>query len=249
MTSAPLYVVANGTGACEKQSCVSRLETRAWNLETIDWILATGPSRPQPGFALFRAPKGELKRTNLCAAYDALSPSMKALRDGLTALNTANIHDIPNKGYIHPVVRKHRVTGRKALYVNGNFTKRIVELSADESKVLLEYLINWVKDPRFTVRWHWTQGAVAMWDNRQTQHCVVNDFDREVDGERLAQRVTIQGDIVQPGSDDAPRWSARLPFQVMHNPGKVLGLLSENTGVEECDWRPKTYLRCRPTCA
>merc|ERR1719160_343760 len=152
---------------------------------------------------------GDTMFINLCAAYDALSPPMKDLCDGLTALHDADAHnwagDLPEKTTVHPVVRKHPVSGRKALYVNELFTRRIVELSAKESKMLLDYLIGWTMDPRFSVRYSWTEGAVAVWDNTQTLHGVVNDFDPTLDGERIAQRVTVQGDIVEAASP--PRWA------------------------------------------
>ena len=97
------------------------------------------------------------------------------------------------------MVRIHPETGRKALYVNEHFTRRIVELSASESDLLLGYLTRWVASPRFTVRYRWAQGTIAMWDNRCTQHFVLND----IEGERIIQRVTIMGDTVEgPG----PRW-------------------------------------------
>ena len=60
-------------------------------------------------------------------------------------------------------------------------------MSKDESDMLLAYLTKWVQKPQFTIRYHWTEGTIAMWDNRSTQHYVVNDFQ----GERVIQRVTI----------------------------------------------------------
>ncbi len=91
---------------------------------------------------------------------------------------------------VHPVVRVHPLTGRRALYVNEHFTRRIVEMNATESDMLLRYLTKWVSNPRFTVRYRWTEGTIAMWDNRCTQHFVLNDFV----GERIIQRVTVMGD-------------------------------------------------------
>lgn len=161
---------------------------------------------------------GDTMFTSLVAAYEALSPPMQQICDGLTAYHNANVHGMPEKGTIHPVVRKHPVTGKKLLYVNGNFTKRIVEMSAEESRMFLDYLSRWVTDPRFTCRYRWSAGDVAMWDNRQTQHCVVHDFVLEEGEERLAQRVTIQGDTPVAGAD-APRWA---PFPGRHQDDREL---------------------------
>ena len=94
---------------------------------------------------------------------------------------------------IHPVVRLHPETELPALYVNEHFTRRIVELNATESEVLLGYLTKWVSSPRFTIRYQWSAGTVCMWDNRCTQHFVINDFQ----GERVIERVTVMGDQVK----------------------------------------------------
>ena len=98
----------------------------------------------------------------------------------------------------------HPLTGRRALYVNEHFTRRIVEMNATESEALLAYLTKWVANPRFTVRYRWTEGTIAIWDNRCTQHFVLNDFE----GERIIQRVTVMGD--KPAGVAPPRWSPRV---------------------------------------
>lgn len=136
---------------------------------------------------------GDTMWTNLCQAYDELSPPMQALCEGLTALHDAHPHGRPDLMAIHPVVRLHPETKKRALYVNEHFTRRLVELNATESKALLAHLTEWVKNPRFTVRYRWTAGTIAFWDNRCTQHFVLNDFE----GERIIQRVTVMGDRVE----------------------------------------------------
>jgi taurine dioxygenase len=143
---------------------------------------------------------GDTMWSNLAAAYDELSEPMQSLCDGLTALHDAHAHGHPERTAIHPVVRLHPETGRKTLYVNEHFTRRIVEMSATESNALLSMLTRWVTHPRYTVRYHWAPGTVAMWDNRATQHFVLNDFE----GERVIQRVTIMGDEVKAASP--PPW-------------------------------------------
>ena len=137
---------------------------------------------------------GDTMWTNAYKAYEELSPPLRDLCDGLTAYHDAGPHLRPDKGYIHPVVRVHPETGRRSLFVNEHFTRRIVELSDAESAMLLGHLTRWVQQPRFTVRYRWTAGAIAMWDNRCTQHHVLNDFE----GERVIQRVTVMGDEPRP---------------------------------------------------
>jgi taurine dioxygenase len=140
-------------------------------------------------------------------AYDELSAPMKEFCEGLTALHDAGPHHKPENKAIHPVVRVHPVTGRKSLFVNEHFTRRIVELSHDESEALLRYLTRWASSTRFTVRYHWSEGTIAMWDNRCTQHHVLSDFE----GERVIQRVTVMGD--RPEAARPARWEPFIkPF-------------------------------------
>jgi taurine dioxygenase len=143
---------------------------------------------------------GDTMWTNLCAAHDELSEPMQDFLAGLTALHDALPHNRPDRMAVHPVVRVHPETGRRALYVNEHFTRRIVELGAEESDALLAHLVHWVQKPRFTVRYRWSEGTVAIWDNRATQHFVLNDFD----GERVIQRVTVMGDAPEGACE--PRW-------------------------------------------
>ncbi len=143
---------------------------------------------------------GDTMWSNLCQAFDELSPPMQDLCEGLTALHDALPHNRPEQMAVHPVVRVHPVSGRKALYVNEHFTRRIVEMNATESDVLLRYLTSWVQKPRFTLRYRWQENTIAMWDNRATQHFVLNDFA----GERVIQRVTVMGDA--PRGARPPRW-------------------------------------------
>ena len=124
------------------------------------------------------------------AAYDALSPTMQELLVGLTAfhdmgLGTAFVSkagaELTAKaaelcpGAEHPVVRTHPVTGRKHLYVNRGFTRRIVGLNPAESDTLLEFLYRHCEHPNFQVRYEWTVGDVAIWDERPTMHFAVSD--------------------------------------------------------------------------
>lgn len=143
---------------------------------------------------------GDTMWSSLYAAYNELSRPMQALCEGLTALHDALPHNRPDKMAVHPVIRVHPETGARALYVNEHFTRRIVEMNATESRALLDYLTSWVTNPRFTIRYRWAEGTVAMWDNRCTQHFVLNDFE----GERIIQRVTVMGD--KPIGPREPAW-------------------------------------------
>ena len=100
----------------------------------------------------------------------------------------------------------HPETGRRCLYVNAQFTERMPQLARDESDALLGFLYRFAEQPQFTVRYRWSRGTIAMWDNRFTQHYVLNDFD----GQRVIQRVTILGDLPEPAGD-VTRWDTWAP--------------------------------------
>lgn len=170
---------------------------------------------------------GDTMWSNLKAAYDGLSAPLRDMLDGLSALHDALPHKRPDRMTIHPVIRVDPESGGKALYVNEHFTRRIVELDAMESDMLLAYLTNHVKQPAFTVRYRWTAGTIGMWDNRFTQHYVVNDFS----GERVIERVTVMGDRVH---GNAPRWrpfteTATLSAMSRHD-RQLRGYLREQAG-------------------
>ena len=90
---------------------------------------------------------------------------------------------------VHPVVRTHPVSGRKALYVNDMFTLRLEGMSEAESRPLLNDLFAHCTKPEFCCRFRWSENAVALWDNRVVQHRAVKDYDS--DATRLLYRCTM----------------------------------------------------------
>jgi taurine dioxygenase len=134
---------------------------------------------------------GDTCFASMYAAYDALSAPMRRLLDGLTAVNspvqvvervramgvyTSGVEDTPIRSAVHPVVRVHPETGRRALYASERDTVRIVELTDAESAVVLSMLRSRVPSPEFQVRVHWEEGTVVFWDNRSVQHLAVTDY-------------------------------------------------------------------------
>ncbi|MNR07501.1 putative dioxygenase [compost metagenome] len=91
----------------------------------------------------------------------------------------------------HPVVRVHPVSGERTL-VLGHFLKRIKGYSQADSAHLFNLLQSHVTRLENTVRWRWSAGDVAIWDNRATQHYAVDDYGNQ---ERIVRRVTLQGDV------------------------------------------------------
>ena len=91
----------------------------------------------------------------------------------------------------HPVIRTHPVSGERSLYVSPAHTTRFAGMDEEESAPLLEFLFDHVTQDRFACRFHWTQGTLAIWDNRCTLHYPLNDYPSEY---RLMHRVTIDGE-------------------------------------------------------
>ncbi len=142
---------------------------------------------------------GDTMFASMYAAFEALSPRMQAYLEGLTAEHDGDHVYRPlfpdlDRRYpcsIHPVVRTHPVTGRKALFVNGSYTTRIIELPAAESDAILAFLYQHLANPNFHVRFRWRPGSVAFWDNRCTQHLAVWDYFPQT---RSGFRVTVGGE-------------------------------------------------------
>ncbi|UUC49656.1 taurine dioxygenase [Pseudomonas citronellolis] len=146
------------------------------------------------GIAAFEALSKPLQRLldGLTATHD-ISKSFPQERFGATDADLARLEEARKKNppRSHPVIRTHPVTGRKALFVSDGFTTRINELSAAESRAILELLFAHVARPEFTVRWRWRENDVAFWDNRVTQHYAVDDYRPQ---RRVMHRATILGD-------------------------------------------------------
>ena len=143
-------------------------------------------------------------------AYDALSPGLRALLDGLVAVHgTAKVYGAEARKYTnlkaltidqaeaakveceHPVVRRHPETGRKALFVNPHYTLRFKDMTAEESRPLLRFLFAHATRPEFTCRFRWEKGSIAFWDNRCTLHSPIDDYFGQ---RRHMWRITLAGD-------------------------------------------------------
>ncbi len=155
---------------------------------------------------------GDTLFASMYAAFETLSPTMQEFLSGMTATHesehlyrgryTERGVDDTGKVYPsaeHPIVRTHPQSGRQALYVNPSFTARINGLSPAESKALLDFLYSHQQRPEFQVRFRWTENAIALWDNRCTQHFALWDY---WPNERKGHRVTIKGErpFYRPGA-------------------------------------------------
>jgi taurine dioxygenase len=153
---------------------------------------------------------GDTCFASMYAAYEALSPAMRALVDGLRAVHdiTRPLQKAIRDGHSsldvaemqekcppveHNVVVTHPETGRRALFLNRNSTTHLVGLTDRENDVLLPFLFDHVRSPEFQCRFHWEQASIAFWDNRAVQHYAVADY-RE---RRVMHRATIAGPVAR----------------------------------------------------
>ena len=97
-----------------------------------------------------------------------------------------------NPPVVHPLIRTHPTSKRRAIYVNPLFTTRIMEMQADESEALLELLYKLCVADELTVRLNWEPDTVVVWDNAVALHKPVNDFFPQ---HRMLHRLTVRGSV------------------------------------------------------
>ncbi len=157
---------------------------------------------------------GDTLFTNQYVAYDALSDGMKELAgklrtvcvgdnfrqadgrsrkdrysDSMADMKVKDPGNVQTTS-IHPLVRTHPETGRKALYIGGH-VQRFDGMTDEESIPLIEYFMKHSTRPEFTCRVRWANGTMTIWDNRCTQHFAINDYPAET---RIMHRITVCGD-------------------------------------------------------
>jgi alpha-ketoglutarate-dependent taurine dioxygenase len=198
----------------EAETSMNRPATSVWH---IDSSLAPEPASLIALRAItVPSSGGDTCFSSMIAAYDALSEPLRAMLDRLSAVHSAFKvmplmyaggwehvdqmlqHDMRS---VHPVVRVHPETGRKALFVDELWTESIVELAPDESAHLLAFLFEHVKKPDFAIRWRWQPNDIVLWDNRSMQHYAIPDYDET----RIMQKVGLRGDRPHGPGDSAPR--------------------------------------------
>lgn len=149
---------------------------------------------------------GDTLWANMYQAFNDLSAPLRTLLQGLRAEHSFAKNFTPERFkrigmedrmadlyarhplVTHPVARMNKTTGRYALYVNADFTTRIVGVSQRESDVLLGFLLEHMEQPQYQVRWRWQPNTLVIWDNRWTQHCALGDYYPEL---RRMRRATV----------------------------------------------------------
>ena len=143
---------------------------------------------------------GDTLFASMYAAYEALPPRLKARLDGRRGVFTyggrrkatalLNPEDRDWTPVVHPIIRTHPETGRKALYFDPGKILAIEGLEADESDALIDELTDRMIQPEGEYRHRWRTGDVVIWDNRCSYHKAAGDYPPEED--RIHWRVSIK---------------------------------------------------------
>lgn len=169
---------------------------------------------------------GDTIWANTVTAYESLSLELRELADRLRIIHTNDYdyaavtgreerHDPAvadrRREFLstiyeteHPAVRVHPETRERSL-VLGGFARTVVGLSPQASRDLIRIFQDHVTRPEQTVRWHWREGDLAIWDNRATQHYAIFDYGTE---HRRGERVTVAGPV-PVGVDGRPSVAIR----------------------------------------
>lgn len=168
-----------------------------------------------PAFALLHmevSPEvgGDTLWASATTAFEALSPVMQDMLAGLTVVHThdgfasrvaekaGDAKDVILEGLRktyppveHPLVRTHPETGRSGLFFAELFASHVVGMTRSESQHVLRFVGDHVKDPAFHCRWKWSDGDLAIWDERSTLHRSAADHWPQ---RRVIRRLEIDGD-------------------------------------------------------
>lgn len=160
---------------------------------------------------------GDTAFCSMTAVWEGLSDRMQSFLSGLEAIHDFKpfrmLFDESPEGkaklrsyedryppVVHPVVTEHPVTGRKALFVNPQFTLAIKGMEEDESRTLLALLYRKTLRHEYQYRHRWSPDMVVFWDNRWTQHSALHDYYPQ---RRLMERVTVSGTKPIPAAPPA----------------------------------------------
>jgi taurine dioxygenase len=150
---------------------------------------------------------GDTQYANMAAAYDALPGATRDLIADKMAIHVyQSSHSarklmglpesakerVPN-AVLHPMVRTHPESRRKAIYINPIRIEGILGMDHREALPLLEELLDFATRADFQYRHEWRPGDLVMWDNRCLLHKANGDYD--MGQTRYLYRVMLQGDV------------------------------------------------------
>jgi len=150
---------------------------------------------------------GDTQFVNMHEAYDALDEAMRRRIDGRLArhvyqsrYSARKLPQLPGErretigtaSVLHPLVRTHPESGRKAIYLNPIRIEEIVGMETGEALALLDELLAHATDLRFEYRHEWRIGDVVIWDNRCLLHKANGDY--PVAQVRYLYRLMLRGE-------------------------------------------------------
>jgi taurine dioxygenase len=149
---------------------------------------------------------GDTIFSNLVAAYEGLSPKIKALVDDLKAIHQTSSYDAgerkPRKDgrstgpfvSLHPLVRIHPETGERVLFFNAGTVTHFAGLKERENQFLLDLLFHEITRPEYQARFRWRPNSLVIWDNAAVSHAGPIDYAQFSLG-RTVRRITVAGDL------------------------------------------------------
>ncbi len=158
---------------------------------------------------------GETEYADMRAAFDALDPALQARLDGLVAVHSIaasqslamgedDVLSPEEQRYLppvrHPLVRVHEPTGRRSLFI-GRHARVIEGWGDDESRALLDELLEGACRPPRVYTHRWQAGDAVLWDNRCMLH---RGRPWDTSQARVMRRTTIAGD---PPPGDTNEWA------------------------------------------
>ena len=150
---------------------------------------------------------GDTQYVDMRLAYEELPQETKRRLDGLKAIHVYQSRHSARKlmelssesrrlvpdSVVHPIVRTHPESGRKAIYINPIRTEGIVGMTEREALTLLADLLEHATQPQYQYRHQWRPGDLVMWDNRSLLHKANGDYD--MNQLRYLFRIMLQGDV------------------------------------------------------
>jgi taurine dioxygenase len=149
---------------------------------------------------------GDTQFVNMHLAYDELPEATKRRIADLRAIHVYQSRHSARKlmelspeakeevpdAVVHPLVRTHPDSGRKAIYINPIRIEGVIGMAEDEALELLDRLLAHAARPQYEYRHRWREGDLVLWDNRCLLHKANGDYDmNEV---RYLYRLMLKGD-------------------------------------------------------
>ncbi|GAA4488055.1 TauD/TfdA family dioxygenase [Rhodococcus olei] len=170
--------------------------TEAWHY---DGSSSAAPPKVSMLSAVTTPVGGDTMWSNQYLAYERLSPALRDVLDGLKVRfrgirlgRMMNVAEEDTPTAVHPLVRTHPETGRKALFVGHRENACVDGWTQEESEALLDMLYRNSVTPDNVYRHSWREGDFVMWDNRCTMHYAVHDYG---DQKRVLNRITLRGEV------------------------------------------------------